>query len=668
MGGLRGEHIIGLGVGRNAGRLDEHLLDFGAGVGFLGGHRSGADKHAVDRHVRQTVSVGPLAGDVVGRAFGGADAAAGDQHEVVAGAHFGVGGGEQVIQGFPAVVAAGLAAFDLNHDGGGGHGLGDAHDLTNLVDGAGLEAHVRQTIGLQVLDEFHGLVQLGDAGGNDHAVNRSAGSTLLGHDAGGAELQVPQVAVHEHRVEFNRAAFLKLVFEGGDVAVEHFGGHLAAAGELGPVAGVGGCGHDFRLHGGGGHAGQQHRRLAGELGELGDQLGAGRGFDDARRECLPVLGALGLAFQSGESGALGQRGGFDHADAGALHHVADQLAKRVARAEVHNPQLGRVGGVKQRLDAGIPVHMVEQHFLSECAGAILVKAAGASPRHGLLNSFGHERRMEGQGDFEVFESGVEHSAAVELLFTQLGLVLVLALGFEGKCGQILRVAGQHVVVVGVGDGDGDRPSGVVHALDQSLNLFAGGALDGEHRAGLAVLGVQAQFAHAASAGCTDQGGDGQNLVEGLAGGFDGAGGLDGTGHVHGEHALGVAEHGNRLGGGHTVAKVFQVEQGAELGQGHAFHGCGGVGCSAEAGRVRGEAEQVDRTTGGGQQVRGGRGEQSVGCGDVATQGLVKTGIGGLVCQGDRPRGGLAGESERMRLGGQAVEEEGGHYFPYLCFG
>ena len=138
--------------------------------------------------------------------------------------------------------------------------------------------------------------------------------------------------------------------------------------------------------------------------------------------------------------------------------------------------------------------------------------------------------------------------------------------------------------------------------------------------------------------------------------------------MHGEHALGVAEHGNRLGGGHTVAKVFQVEQGAELGQGHAFHGCGGVGCSAEAGRVRGEAEQVDRTTGGGQQVSGGRGEQSVGCGDVATQVLVKTGIGGLVCQGDRPRGGLAGESERMRLGGQAVEEEGGHYFPYLCFG
>ena len=339
VGGLRGEHVVGLGVGRNTGRLDEQLLDFGAGVSLLGGHRGGTDKHAVDRHVGQAVGVGPLAGNVVGRAFGGADAAAGDQHEVVAGAHFGVGGGKQVVQRFPAVVAAGFTALDLNHDGGGGHGLGDAHDLANLVHGAGLETHVRQTVRLQRLDQGHGFVQLGDAGGDDHAVDRRAGSTLLGHDAGGAELQVPQVTVHEHRVEFDRAAFLQLVFEGGDVAVEHFGGHLAAAGELGPVAGVGRGGHDFRFHGGGGHAGQQYRRLAGELGELGDQLGAGRGVDDARGECLPVLGALRLAFQRGERGALGQRGGFDHADAGALHHIADQLAERVAGAEVHDPQL-----------------------------------------------------------------------------------------------------------------------------------------------------------------------------------------------------------------------------------------------------------------------------------------------------------------------------------------
>ena len=185
-------------------------------------------------------------------------------------------------------------------------------------------------------------------------------------------------------------------------------------------------------------------------------------------------------------------------------------------------------------------------------------------------------------------------------------MLVFALGFEGESGQVFRVAGQHVVVVGVGDGDGDRAASVVDAGHQRLDLGAGGALDGEHRAGFAVLGVQAQFAHAAGSGGADQGGL-----------------------------------------GHAVAEVFEVEQGAELGQRHAFHGRGGVGCGAEACRVRGEAEQVDRTAGGGQQVGGDRGEQSAGCGDVAAQGLVKAGIGGLVCQGYRPRG----EGERMGLGG-----------------
>ena len=83
--------------------------------------------------------MGPLAGNVVGSAFRGADAAAGDQHEVVAGAHFGVGGGKQVIQRFPAVVAAGFTALNLNHDGGGGHGLGDTHNLANLSTVPGLK-------------------------------------------------------------------------------------------------------------------------------------------------------------------------------------------------------------------------------------------------------------------------------------------------------------------------------------------------------------------------------------------------------------------------------------------------------------------------------------------------------------------------------------------------
>ena len=101
-----------------------------------------------------------------------------------------------------------------------------------------------------------------------------------------------------------------------------------------------------------------------------------------------------------------------------------------------------------------------------------VEAAGAGPGHGLLDGVGHERRVEGQGDLKVFEGRVEHGAAVELLLAQLGLMLVLALGFEGEGRQVLRVAGEHVVVGGVGDGDGDRAASVVDARSISTSTCA----------------------------------------------------------------------------------------------------------------------------------------------------------------------------------------------------
>ncbi len=56
---------------------------------------------------------------------------------------------------------------------------------------------------------------------------------FFGTMPGGAELQVPQVAIHEHRVEFDSAAFFEQVLQLGDMTVEHVGGHLAAAADLG---------------------------------------------------------------------------------------------------------------------------------------------------------------------------------------------------------------------------------------------------------------------------------------------------------------------------------------------------------------------------------------------------------------------------------------------------
>ena len=375
----RGERVVLGALGGNARSVHQHLLDFRTGMRFLGGHHGRADEHAVDGHERATVFLRPFTGDVIGAAFRRADAATDHEHEILLLAHFGIGAQQQIVQGFPGMVAAGGATLDLDQHLGGCHGLGDAHHLADLIDGARLEAHIREAVRVEIMDEFHGLIEFGDACGNHHAVDRGAAGTLLRHDALGAELQVPQIAIHEHGVEFDGAAFFELLFELGHMAVEHFGSHLAAACEFRPVAGVGGRGHDFRFHGGRGHACQQHRSLAGELGECGAHLVACGGVDDAGCETRPILGAFRRGFQRGELGAIGHGGGFHHADAGALGNGREQLAHGVARAEVEHPQRARIGGAHQRTDASRPIHMVKQHFSRKFTCMEGVDIAGFSP-------------------------------------------------------------------------------------------------------------------------------------------------------------------------------------------------------------------------------------------------------------------------------------------------
>ena len=661
----RGERIIVVALGRNARSADEHLLDFRVGVRFLGGHDGGADEHAVHRHERTAVFGGPFAGDVVGAAFRRADAAADHEHEVGLLAHFGVGAQQQIVKRFPRVVAACGTAFDLDEHLGWRDGLGDAHHLADLVDGARLEAHVREAVGVEVVDEFHGLVEFRNACGDDDAVDRGAAGTLLRHDALGAELQVPQVAVHEHGVEFDGAAFLEFLLELGHVTVEHAGGDLAAACELGPVAGVGGSRHDLRLHGGRGHAGQQHRSLAGKFGERGAHLVSGGRVDDARRETRPVLGAFRQGLERGERAAIGHGGGFHHADAGALGHGGEQFADGVARTEVQHPQGARIGGLHQGAHAGGPIHMVEQHFGGELTGMVGVDAAGLGPCDGLGDGIGHQRAVERQGHVEIFERRVEHAAATHLLLAQLGLTLVFLGDLHAECGQVLRIAGQHVMRGGIGDGHGDRATCAVDAFDQRVHLGAGDVLDGQHRGRLAVACGETELACLTGAGDADQRCDRKNLVDLGCGCVDGTGFADRLHHMHGKHALGVAEHRDRLGLGRIVAECGGVEQRAQLGQRDAGNAGGSRGCGAQTCRVRFEAEQVDRASGGGEQLGGHRVQQRLRSGRMGVQGLVERRIGTLVGERHRPRGGLAGEGERVGLAVQSIKKKGVHNLPYL---
>ena len=664
----RREHVAVLLTDANAGRVDEHALDFGARMRFARGHDGRADEHAVDRHVRAVVARRPLAADVVGGALGRADAAARHEHEVLMLADLRVCGEQQVVERLPAVVAARGAAFDLHEDLRRRHRARDRRHLADLLDRAGFERDKREAVRVERADEFHRLVKLRDAGGDDDAVDRRAARALLRHDALRAELQIPQVAIHEHRVELDRVALVELLFELGDVAVEHLGRHLTAARELRPVAGVR-CGrHDLGLHGRWRHAGEQHRRLAGQACERGRDLVAVRGAHHARGEARPVLRARGFGARLGERDARLRTGRFDDADARALRVVREQLGKRGARAQIHDPQAAWAVLGEQIVHLRGPIHLVEQHLGGEFARMLGADAASCRPLPHEFHRALHERTVERQRHIKVFERGVEHAAAAHLVGAQLRLVRVLLAHFHRERREVLRVAREHHMVHRVDHGHGDRAARVVHAGDELVRLPRHDALHRKHRCGLAVARHHAVRAGLARAGGADQCGDREDLADGITRGLDRAGVDDRADHVHAEDALRMAEHRARGGMGHVVAELCGVEERAELRERDAFDTRGRVGRGAQMHGIRREAEQIDFAAGRGQQLGAHRREQVVRKARVVVQRLVELWVGGQLGERGRPRRGLAREHQGVRLAGKAAEERCGGHRCSFCVG
>ncbi len=133
--------------------------------------------------------------------------------------------------------------------------------------------------------------------------------------------------------------------------------------------------------------------------------------------------------------------------------------------------------------------------------------------------------------------------------------------------------------------------------------------------------------------------------------------------MHGEHALRVAEYGDRLGRGRIVAKRGGVDQRTQLSECDSRNAGRSLSRGAKTGRIRFETEQIDRTSGGGQHLIGNRIQQRLRRVGVGAQLVVERRIGALVGERHRPRRGLSGKGERVRLIVQSVEEEGVHGVP-----
>ena len=115
------DHIGGCGV-------DQCGLNSVAGGGFSAGHRRGAHQHGVHWHGRQgsavgigfTVGIGsemstPLAGEVLLCPLGSTDSTAGAQDHIGALTTLVIGGDEEFVEVFRAMVSACGATFNLHN-------------------------------------------------------------------------------------------------------------------------------------------------------------------------------------------------------------------------------------------------------------------------------------------------------------------------------------------------------------------------------------------------------------------------------------------------------------------------------------------------------------------------------------------------------------------------
>ena len=565
----------------NARRGDEEFLDRLGGVRFLRGHRGGAHEDAVDGHRRAAVTSGPVAGEEVSGALRRTDATAHGQDDVGLGAQLGVGGQQQVGQVLPGVVAAGVAVLDLDDNLDRVGLASDSDDLTDLVDRAGLEGHVGEAVGAQLLDESQGLVLLGNTRGDDDAVDGGAGRARTRHDASLAELEVPQVAVQEHRVELGGVAGAQLGAQARQVLVVHLFGDLATAGHFGPEACVRGGSDDLGIDGRRRHAGQEDRGAAGQAREGGvnDGLAVGQSHE-AGAQVRPV----GAGFRGPARGrgliAVGGGACGDDANAGALDKGAGHANRRGTRTHVDDPGRAGLGG---RADLGGPVHGRREHRCGQGVGQLCVDTALGGPLVHEGEGVDEHGGVEGHVDRQVLAHGAQRASAA-LVGVVRGLVLgghALDGGDQGR--QVVRGARNDVGVGVVAQRDRQGVRGRRQGVDDLTQEGVGHASHGHHVG--RIPGVRG-----ASAARNTRGSRADQTSEREHGGSPGlVPGDPRAGDLHAEHALRVTLKRGGLVGDDVQAGTRQIDERTELGGDDTGNRQGGL---VRAGHVAGHSRRL----------------------------------------------------------------------------
>ena len=522
--------------------------------------------------------------------------------------------------------------------------------MADLLDGAGLEHDVRDPGLVQVLDDVDGVLELGDAGADHQAVEGSTGEARLLQQALATDVQLPQVRVEQERVELRRAALVEELGQLGHVLVEDPLGHLATAGELGPVAGVRGSGDDLGVDGGRGHPGEQDRRLAGEPGERGVHDGLAVAAVDQPGGVRRPVGRLGHGSTGGEEQvATGSRRGRDDRDAATTQRAAGHVGGELSGTEVDDPaglRADRVGELAR------PVDGLHADGVGEVLGETGVETAGLGP----VASHGHGRGkggvVEAERDRHRLHGGAERAPATDLGLDIGGLGGAALLDGGAQAAQDCRGATDDEAARTVDGAHGGHVGGVGDLGDELFDVGEVGAADGEH-GGLLTVRHQAGAA-ADDGGCgADEAGDGEQLdvAAGVSGGQVLAAAREGG---DAEDALGVADRGHRRDLGEVHALGGEQVKGGELGEQHAGHAESGAD---RVGLLRGGLLlephlRLERTRECGGQLAGDGGHPVGGLLDEVGQAGGVGVLAGQLAQGGEPVGALSseGDGELLALG------------------
>ena len=433
---------------------------------------------------------------------------------------------------------------------------GDTDHRTDLRHRARLEGDVADPGIDQLLDQRHGILELGDPGRDGHAVDRRPTGASALHQPLATDLHLPEVGVEEQRVELRGAARFQQFGELGQSIGEHLLGHLAATGELGPVPGVGRRRHDGGVDGRGGHAGQQDRRSAGESGEGGLDAERAVGQPDRDRTAAgPRRLDRRLGAGSEEVAPTTPGGCRHHTDAAATGNPGGHAGEQVTRAEVQDP--AGTGG-DDLIDLIDPVHGIDQHRPDQGLSGRDVETALRSPGSDQFDRAGHGGVVERHFDGNRFEHRMEDRAT-----TTSGV----AIGAFGRSDLVAssaqpvelgRRAAHHHPASPVADRQhrSERsPAELGHHLGESGGIDIGdrdhGRLVSDRDHATATGGQRARR--------TDElrGREQRRVGSSVRG--------DGR---RGQHALGVARHGRRWGHRQVEALHRQDAQRGELGEQH----------------------------------------------------------------------------------------------------